>query len=176
MSKEFYYRIIPESRVDAEKVLKAGKVLEFCKQHLKKMVNRKIPEFELFWIEETGQKDFEGDDVFRKLQENINKLFSVENPEAFKPMILRDGDDFLGMCQVIKHPDGSKSPRILLRSDIPVRQIPGTLAHELYHLISWDMKGQRPFTQSELNSQERLADGFAKDLIAEMNKRVYFRV
>ena len=176
MSEEFYYSIIPESTVEAEKVRKAKKVLEFCKESLKQIFNRELPEFELQWIELTTQKAYEEDGIFRKFHEAFNKLFSVESPRAFDPNAFKDGDSVLGMFTVRKHSDGSRSPKILLRSDIPIHQIPGTMAHELYHLIYWDIKGRRPFTLIEQTEQEGMADDFTENLLEKMRKEVSFYI
>lgn len=96
--------------------------------------------------------DFPGTGLLRALEERCGlKVFHL----AFEPT---------GTAACTKHPEFG--PAVLLNAKNPRRRRGFDLAHELFHLLTWDfLQPEEPTSEVWTCSEEKLADAFAANLL-----------
>lgn len=158
---ESYYRVIPESEVELEKLAKGKRALELfrklCMEHVGIDLLKKA-EVEFVWIRKTDEKDYKMDQIFFEILQTLNSMRGF--PEDVEIRVIKDSTDFYGIFEVRRRPTGKKII-IRVRADIPLSEIAGVIFHELHHFL-WYRVMERPPIGEEWQKIERLANAYAK--------------
>ena len=149
MNEAFYYREIPESEVEREKVKEAHRVLKICQRLLG------LPDIKIQWCRRSTKEQYEIDNLFVKLDRNIRRLkHDYSNPEV---KYFKDKNGFSGQVRSLSR------NKIYLMADTPLDQIGLTVAHECKHLA--DLRIYRPpLTEKRWRLQRRGQKNLQKKL------------
>jgi len=160
MSEEFFYKEIGSEEVDSDIRAAAEKVLDYCKAALGLLDPVKI-----VWIREADQASAELDESFVKLEQALKA--ALGDRSEVRVLYRREDTPFYGQM-------GEKHwlrGKILIRGDVPMREIALTIAHELKHLADFGLlsgKYRPPYLEQEKKIAERRAEDFARTIIEKM--------
>jgi len=136
---EFYYKEIDENEVDPLKIKEANRVLNFCKNLLA------LPDLRIQWYVKVEKESFEKSHsiLFGEIIRNLERVNKYK-------------EEFCGMVKVVGHKN-----KIFIRADILLDGIKRTIAHECSHHSNFRHYG--------LFNDERRAEGFAREVMSEIN-------
>jgi hypothetical protein len=160
MSEEFFYKEIGEEEVPCHVRAVAEKVLDYCKAALELRDDVKIQ-----WIREADQASAELDESFVKLEQALKA--ALGDRSEVRVLYRRDDTPFYGQM-------GEKHwlrGKILIRADVPMREIALTICHELKHFSDFGInsgKFRPPYLEEEKKIAERRAEDFARTIIEKM--------
>jgi hypothetical protein len=159
MSGEFFYKEISSEEVDSYVRAVAEKVLSYCKGTLGLQDEVKIQ-----WIEEADRASATLDESFVKLEKAMKRM--TGDCSKVKILYRKDNSPFYGQM-------GGKTwlrDKIMVRADVPLREILLTIAHELKHLSDFGPNGKYrvPLSPEECKLADQCAEVFAGMIIERM--------
>jgi len=162
--KGFYYKFIGPDEVDPKKRERVEEIIERFKQIYRQRTGSDLPPFEIRWFIPTSQAEYESDKIYQKILEAVEKIFETRSaglPEKFRA----DVDDFIGLFHAKKAISENPERIIYLRSDLTLHELDETLAHELAHLIYFDIFKQHPLNPIASQQSELFAQRFEKKFL-----------
>ncbi len=153
----FYYKKIPEPDVELKVREQARMILEYCK---KRLGLDPIP-IKIQWIKKVDGSSAEFDMKLVELGTALRRLkgdYSEINKIYFK-----DDAEFWGQMKCY----GPENNKILIRMDIPIKEIMLSIAHECQHVAD-NQTYRPPWTDEEKATWEKRAETFAQKIMEDI--------
>jgi Zn-dependent peptidase ImmA (M78 family) len=99
---------------------------------------------------------------YSHLRLNLDELARIFNAS----IVFTDGIDSSG--GIVQNPDNSWT--IFINGNEPEYRIRFTIAHEIGHIVIWNLEKNNGFTSRRNSFHERLADAFAAELLMPKNE------
>ena len=158
----FYFREIPLEEVDPEMKRAAEKVFDYCRKILGLR-----DEVRIQWVVAANPITAEVDELFAKIEMQLSRMTDRRLP-APEVRFRKDAAAFCGETGTTNYLRG----KILVRADIPKKEVLLTIAHELQHLAEFGPSGKfrPPYTSEETAAADRRAEAFAVSILEKMKK------
>lgn len=160
----FYFREIPLENVDPEMRRAAEKVFDYCRKILDLR-----DEVQIQWVVAANPKTAEFDELFVKIGMQLSRMAGGRIP-APEVRFRKDAAAFCGKTGTTSY----LWNKILVRADIPKKEVLLTIAHELQHLAEFGPSGKfrppSPYISEETTAADRRAEAFAVSIVDKMKK------
>ena len=150
----FYYKKINESDIDRSIRVSASQMLDFCQKKLG------LVRLGIEWIKKAEEAEFNIDANLMEIEKNLKH--AIGDYSDTLTVFGKNKDEIWGEFQS----GAFKKHMILIRCDIPEREILRTIAHECKHAQDGEL--YRPaWTKEEKIIWEQRAEAFASDAVRE---------
>jgi hypothetical protein len=158
----FYFREILVEKVDLEMRRAAEKVFDYCRKILDL-----CDEVRIQWVAAANPGTAEIDELCAKIGMLLSRMTDGRFP-APEVRFRKDAAAFCGETGTTSYLRG----KILVRADIPKKEVLLTIAHELQHLAEFGPSGKfrPPYTSEETAAADRRAEAFAVSIVEKMKK------
>lgn len=153
----FYYKKVPEPDIELRIREQARMILDHCKKRL--ALN--MAPLKILWIRKVDGSSAEFDMGLADVATALRRLkgdYSEVNKIYFK-----DDAEFLGQVKCY----GPENNQILIRTDIPTREIMLSIAHECQHFAD-NQTYRPPWTDAEKATWEKRAEAFAQKIMEDI--------
>jgi Zn-dependent peptidase ImmA (M78 family) len=157
----FYFRETPPEEVEPGMRRAAERVFGYCRRVLDLRDDVRIQ-----WVTAADPEAAEVDELLIKIGVQLGRMAEGLPDPGIK--FRKDAAAFCGETGTTSYLRG----KILVRADIPRKEVLLTIAHELQHLAEFGPNGKfrPPYTSEETAAADRRAEAFAVSIVERMKK------